>query len=202
VPCAAAGCFTVSASRAAPVRDAQALLPTAGLRAIVANSGNANALVGEVGAKDVRDVCSAVAAALGVDSQTVVAASTGVIGVRLPVQKLVSAARALAEARGPAIELAAEAVMTTDTRIKLAGRSLRVGDKDVTIAANGALRYLRAPPGQRLRRRLHRPRSGDRHPAPAFVAPALSARMSSFQRATPRCRFRSGLTAAPSGGCS
>jgi acetylglutamate kinase len=145
VPCAAAGCFTVSAARAAPVRDAQEILPTANLRAIVANSGNANALVGEAGAKDVREVCAAVAAALGVDSRAVVSASTGVIGVRLPVQKLVSAARPLAESRGPAIELAAEAVMTTDTRIKLAGRSLRVGDVDVTIAAFGKGAGMMAP---------------------------------------------------------
>jgi acetylglutamate kinase len=145
VPCAAAGCFTVNASRAAPVRDAQALLPSANLRAIVANSGNANALVGEAGAKDVREVCGAVAAALGVDAKTVVSASTGVIGVRLPVQKLVGAARALAESRGPAIELAAEAVMTTDTRIKLAGKSLRVGDVDVTIAAFGKGAGMMAP---------------------------------------------------------
>jgi acetylglutamate kinase len=145
VPCSAAGCFTVSASRAAPVRDAQALLPTANLRAIVANSGNANSLVGDVGARDVREVCGAVATALGVDPQTVVAASTGVLGVRLPVQKLVAAARPLAESRGSAIELAAEAIMTTDTRIKLAGRSLRVGDVDVTVAAFGKGSGMMAP---------------------------------------------------------
>jgi acetylglutamate kinase len=144
-PCAAAGCFTVNALRAAPVRDAQALLPCAGLRAIVANSANANSLVGEAGAKDVREVCSAVAAALGVDATSVVAASTGVIGVRLPVHKLVTAARALAEARGPAIELAAEAVMTTDTRIKLAGRSIRIGGADVTVAAFGKGAGMVAP---------------------------------------------------------
>ncbi len=134
-PCAAAGCFTVNAARAAPVRDAAARLPADGIRAIVANSGNANALVGPDGARDVSQVCAAVAAALDVPATSVLAASTGVIGVRLPVQKLVRAAPALAAARGAAIELAAQAVMTTDTRVKLANRSLRAGGVDATLAA-------------------------------------------------------------------
>jgi len=99
-PCSAAGCFTVNASRAAPVRDAVARLPASGMRAIVANSGNANALVGPDGEKDVKAVCAAVAAALGVDAATVLSASTGVIGVRLPVHKLVAKAPELAASRG------------------------------------------------------------------------------------------------------
>jgi acetylglutamate kinase len=134
-PCAAAGCFTVNASRAAPVRDAAARLPARGIRAIVANSGNANALVGPEGERDVRKVCAAIAAALDLPADSVLAASTGVIGVRLPVQKLIAAAPALAAARGAAIELAAQAVMTTDTRVKLANRSLRVGVVEATLAA-------------------------------------------------------------------
>ena len=134
-PCSAAGCFTVNASRAAPVRDAVARLPASGMRAIVANSGNANALVGPDGEKDVKAVCAAVAAALGVDAATVLSASTGVIGVRLPVHKLVAKAPELAASRGDAIELAAQAVMTTDTRVKLSSRPLRVAGVDATVAA-------------------------------------------------------------------
>ena len=145
VPCVGAGCFTVNAARAAPVRDAQALLPSTNLRAIVANSGNANALTGEGGLRDAREVCAAVADALGVDATSVVSGSTGVIGVRLPVLKLVSAARDLAASRGAAIELAAEAVMTTDTRIKLAGRPLRIGAVEATIAAFGKGAGMMAP---------------------------------------------------------
>jgi acetylglutamate kinase len=133
--CAAAGCFTVNASRAAPVRDAEARLPASGLYAIVANSGNANALVGPQGERNVRDVCAAVARALGVEPSGVLAASTGVIGVPLPVHKLIAAAPKLAAARGLAIESAAEAVMTTDTRTKLAGRTLSVGGKEACVAA-------------------------------------------------------------------
>ncbi|MBV9948959.1 MAG: bifunctional glutamate N-acetyltransferase/amino-acid acetyltransferase ArgJ [Myxococcales bacterium] len=134
-PCAAAGCFTVNASRAAPVRHAESRLPAESVRAIVANSGNANALVGPEGERDVREVCAATARALGVDPASVLAASTGVIGVRLPVQKIVTATPALVAARGSAIELAAEAVMTTDTRPKLVSRAVRIGETEGTIAA-------------------------------------------------------------------
>jgi acetylglutamate kinase len=134
-PCAAAGCFTVNASRAAPVRNAEARLPAAGVHAVVANSGNANALVGPDGARDVRDLCAAMASALGVAPSSVLSASTGIIGVPLPMQKLIAAAPKLAAARGAAIELAAEAVMTTDTRTKLASRTLYVGGKEASIAA-------------------------------------------------------------------
>ena len=135
VPCAGAGCFTVNASRAAPVRHAAARLPASGVRAIVTNSGNANALVGPDGERDVREVCAAVAEALSVPESSVLSASTGVIGVRLPVHKLVAAAPALAEQRGGAIELAAQAVMTTDTRVKLSSRVLSVGGVEATVAA-------------------------------------------------------------------
>ncbi|HEY1696370.1 MAG TPA: bifunctional glutamate N-acetyltransferase/amino-acid acetyltransferase ArgJ [Polyangiaceae bacterium] len=134
-PCAAAGVFTVNASRAAPVVDAAARLPASGVRAIVANSGNANALVGPRGLDDVRAVCAAVARALDVPAESVLAASTGVIGVPLPVGKLVAAAPSLVAARGGAIELAAQAVMTTDTRVKLASRPVTVGGVEATVAA-------------------------------------------------------------------
>jgi acetylglutamate kinase len=134
-PCAAAGCFTVNAARAAPVRDAAARVPAADIRAIVANSGSANALVGPDGENDARAVRAAVARALEVSPDAVLGASTGVIGVRLPVDKLVAAAPSLAAARGLAIELAAQAIHTTDTRIKLASRTMRMGGADVVFAA-------------------------------------------------------------------
>jgi len=134
-PCSAAGCFTVNASRAAPVRDAAARLPASGIHAIVANSGNANALVGPAGERDTRAVCEAVGKALGVPGDSVLAASTGVIGVPLPVGKLVGAAPQLAASRGGAIEQAAQAVMTTDTRVKLASRGVALAGVECSIAA-------------------------------------------------------------------
>jgi acetylglutamate kinase len=134
-PCAAAGCFTVNAARAAPVRDAASRLPVGGIHAIVANSGSANALVGPAGDADAREVRAAVARVLGVKGDHVLCASTGVIGSRLPVDKIVAALPGLAAARGPAIELAAEAIHTTDTRVKLANRTLHVAGADATFAA-------------------------------------------------------------------
>ena len=134
-PCTAAGCFTVNVARAAPVTDAQARLPATNVRAIVINSGNANALVGPEGERDVRQVADAAGRALGVPGDGVLCASTGVIGVRLPVKKLEDGVVPLAAARGSAIELAAEAILTTDTPVKLCGRTLRIDNRDVTIAA-------------------------------------------------------------------
>jgi len=134
-PCAAAGGFTVNAARAAPVRDAASRLPASNIRAIVANSGNANALVGDDGERDAREVRAAVARALGTEDDSVLCASTGIIGVRLPVQKIVAAAPALAAARGPGVERAAQAIHTTDTRVKLASRTMQVGGVDATFAA-------------------------------------------------------------------
>ncbi len=133
--CSAAGVFTVNAARAGAVRDAAARLPAANMHGIVVNSGNANAIVGPKGERDARAVCDAVASALGVPERAIVSASTGVLGVPLPVHKLVAAAPKLAASRGTAIELAAEAVMTTDTQVKLASRTVTVGGYEATVAA-------------------------------------------------------------------
>jgi acetylglutamate kinase len=135
VECAAAGCFTVNKACAAPVKVAAEKLPCAGIRAIVANSGNANALTGPDGENDVRAVHRAVANAIDVDESAILSASTGVIGVPLSVPKVVDAAPRLAAELAPLLESAAEAVMTTDTRPKIARRTLRLGDLEVRIAA-------------------------------------------------------------------
>ena len=134
-PCVAAGCFTVNRAKAAPVRDAEARLPARGIRAIVINSGNANALTGPDGEADVKEVHRAMAEALGVEASQVLSASTGVIGVRLPIGKMIAGCAALAGARSAAIEAAAEAILTTDTRMKLAHRMLTVDGVEVTLAA-------------------------------------------------------------------
>jgi len=135
VPCVAAGCFTVNRARAAPVNDAASRLPADGIRAIVTNSGNANALTGPAGDEDVRTIHAAFAEVLEIPADSVVSASTGVIGVRLPVQKLKDAAPKLKAALVPALEGAAEAIMTTDTRVKIARRTIRLQNKEVRIAA-------------------------------------------------------------------
>jgi acetylglutamate kinase len=135
VPCAAAGCFTVNKASAAPVRVAATRLPCEGISAIVANSGNANALTGPDGERDVLALHHAIASAIGAPDSAVLSASTGVIGVPLAVNKLVEAAPRLVQGLAPMLESAAEAVMTTDTRPKIARRTLRLGDVEVRIAA-------------------------------------------------------------------
>jgi acetylglutamate kinase len=135
VPCAAAGCFTVNKARAAPVITSAAMLPCEGISAIVANSGNANALTGPDGERHVHEVQAAVARALGVEERAVLSASTGVIGVPLPAHKICEAMPRLVSDLASALESAAEAVMTTDTRPKIARRVLRLGDTEVRLAA-------------------------------------------------------------------
>ncbi|MFL5453521.1 MAG: bifunctional glutamate N-acetyltransferase/amino-acid acetyltransferase ArgJ [Myxococcales bacterium] len=133
-PCAAAACLTQNKARAAPILDVEQRIPASGARAVVINSGNANALTGPEGLEDVKTVCEAIARALDVPDGSVFSASTGVIGHRLPARKIVDAASSLVANLRPEPEQAAEAMMTTDTRIKLAGRSVEIGGKEVVIA--------------------------------------------------------------------
>jgi acetylglutamate kinase len=135
VPAAAAGVFTVNRACAAPVLDARPRVPAEGIRAVIANSGNANALTGPGGLDDVSVIRTAVADALGVQKRAVLTASTGVIGQRLPAMKIVTALPALVDALGDHAEAAAEAIMTTDTRPKMASREVVLGGKAATVSA-------------------------------------------------------------------
>ena len=85
--CSAAGCFTLNEARAAPVRDAEERLPATGMRALIINSGNANALTGPEGRVDVETVAASLAKRRGASPSAVLSASTGIIGMRLPVGK-------------------------------------------------------------------------------------------------------------------
>ncbi|MEA2696052.1 MAG: glutamate N-acetyltransferase / amino-acid N-acetyltransferase [Myxococcales bacterium] len=134
-PCTAAGAFTVNKMCAAPVRAAAARLPAAGIRAIVANSGNANALTGAVGLEDDRAMAAAAAAALGIGADEVLTASTGAIGVRMPIDVIRAGMPALAASLGTDPGPAAEAIRTTDLRSKMAGRTIDIGGRVVKLAA-------------------------------------------------------------------
>lgn len=134
-PCAAAGCFTVNRAKAAPVLDAEKRLPAAGVRAVIVNSGNANALTGPGGLEDVEAIRQAAAKVLSVGGASVLSASTGVIGVRMPAHKVVAALPALVDGLRPDPSLAAEAIMTTDTRMKMAGRAVTIQGREVTLTA-------------------------------------------------------------------
>ncbi|CAN5903443.1 hypothetical protein BH11MYX3_BH11MYX3_24240 [soil metagenome] len=131
---ACAGAFTINLAKAAPVVDAESRLPAERVRAIVVNSGNANALTGPAGAEGVKSIVAAAAAALGVSPAQVVSASTGVIGMPMPADKLVKGMPAAVASLSIDPEKAAEAIMTTDTTKKLASRTIEIDGKEVTLA--------------------------------------------------------------------
>jgi glutamate N-acetyltransferase/amino-acid N-acetyltransferase len=129
-----AGVFTRSAFRAAPVEIAVERVAAGEVRALVINSGNANAATGEPGYEDALTVCEGVAKALGVPATGVVPFSTGVIGERLPVARMLSAIEvACARLDAGGWESAARAIMTTDTQPKAVSRQVKVDGSLVTI---------------------------------------------------------------------
>lgn len=128
-PASAAALFTRNLVQAAPVVEAKrALAEGEGrARAIVANSGNANACTGERGAAAARRTVVEAAALLGVEPHAVLVASTGVIGEQLPVERLIAALPTAVEALSvDGGDAAAEAILTTDTRTKVATRGVAV----------------------------------------------------------------------------
>ena len=86
-PCASAGAFTTNRVKAAPVRVSQSHLRKGELRAIVANSGNANACTGVQGIEDANAMCDAVAVSLGLKRSQIGVCSTGVIGLPMPITR-------------------------------------------------------------------------------------------------------------------
>ena len=120
-PCASAGVFTANLAQAAPVVVSRQYLAGCRTRAIVVNAGCANAATGEAGLADAREMAALTARAAGCAVEEVVVASTGVIGVRLPMQKvragIAAAFPRLSREGGPD---AARAILTTDTKPKQA----------------------------------------------------------------------------------
>ena len=120
-PCAAAAVFTRSNFPAAPVMLGRERLRSGRLQAVVVNSKNANAATGEAGLADARRTAQVLGAALGIDPALVLPSSTGVIGVRLPMDKIEAACRKAPQGLSPSAEAIAQfarAIMTTDTRRK------------------------------------------------------------------------------------
>ena len=132
-----AGVFTRSATRSANVLDCQAKIGAdsdAGA-AIIVNSGNSNAFTGKAGEGSVAAICAAVAAETGLPEQRVFTSSTGVIGERLPHDRITAKVAELAGTQDEAaLEEAAKAIMTTDTFAKGASATVEIGGKTVTIA--------------------------------------------------------------------
>jgi glutamate N-acetyltransferase/amino-acid N-acetyltransferase len=134
-PAHAAGVFTTSKVQAAPVLVCKQQLKQAGpFRAIVVNSGNANACTGERGLNDAWTMVETVARASGIGRNEVLVSSTGVIGQYLPMEKITSAIPDAFTALSAEGHLpAAEAIMTTDTFYKEIALRLTIDDIDVTI---------------------------------------------------------------------
>ena len=135
-PCAAAAMFTTNSLAAAPVVLDRGIVRLGRAQAILANSGCANACTGPEGLRDAVESVKATAAELHIDPRHVLVASTGVIGRRMPMKRLLAGMRDAANslAATPQAGLDAElAVMTTDTRPKQAAVKVRILGHDVTI---------------------------------------------------------------------
>jgi len=141
VPAKAAGVFTTNVFKAAPVLLDMERIKSGSARAVIVNSGNANAATGEEGYQDAVKMARFCAGALSIDEAQVLVASTGVIGRRLPIDKVAGSVSRLVKGLSPAgIPEAAEAIMTTDRYPKIQYREGAVGGSDVCICgiAKGA----------------------------------------------------------------
>lgn len=137
VPCVAAGTFTTNVVKAAPVRwDQDIVYNHQGARAVICNSGIANACTGEEGFSYCRATAEAAAKALGIPEDSVLVASTGVIGMQIPIDRIANGVTAMAPnlkgTREAGLE-AAKAIMTTDTEKKEAAVEIEIGGKTVTV---------------------------------------------------------------------
>ena len=137
VPCVSAGTFTTNVVKAAPVKwDRQIVDSGAGVQAVVVNSGIANSCTGEEGMGYCKETAEAAAKALNIDAAGVLVGSTGVIGMQLPMQKLVDGIQVLAGKKAEGLQSghdAALAIMTTDTVEKEMAVEIEIGGKTVTI---------------------------------------------------------------------
>src|SRR5215213_9450600 len=129
--CETVAVFTRNAVKGAPLVVTREAVESGGVRAVVANSGIANAATGQRGLEDAHAMQELAAEALGIAAGEVAVASTGVIGVRLPMGRISAGVRAAAGAPGGAG--CAEAILTPDTRDKEAVAQVEVGGKRVTV---------------------------------------------------------------------
>ena len=137
VPCVAAGTFTTNVVKAAPVKwDREIILSGKSVSAVVVNSGVANACTGEEGYVYCKDTAQLTAEILGVQTDNVLVASTGVIGRQLPMDKIKEGIKTMVPLLRSTVEagsMAAEAIMTTDTVKKEIAVTTCIDGKTVTI---------------------------------------------------------------------
>lgn len=137
VPCQAAGTFTKNIVKAAPVKwDKKVVDESAYVQAVVINAGIANACTGEEGMKACEDTAKSAGEILGIEPFAVCVASTGVIGMQLPLDRIANGVKMMApelSESGEAGLAAAKAIMTTDTIPKHIAVTVQIGGKDVTV---------------------------------------------------------------------
>lgn len=135
-PATCAGVFTTNQVTAAPVKLCRAVVKRGSARAIIVNSGNANACTGARGMKDAKEMASLTAARLNIKAADVLVCSTGAIGKPMPMATIRAGIKKIASAptaTGGAD--AALAIMTTDTRKKTATTTIVIDGKPVTLSA-------------------------------------------------------------------
>ncbi len=136
-PCQAAGTFTTNVVKAAPVKwDQKITAESPFVQAVVVNSGIANACTGEEGYGYCKETAEECAKVLGIPENAVLVASTGVIGMQLPMERLKKGITLLKEAKGSTVEhgtAAAKAIMTTDTVHKEIAVQVELGGRTVTV---------------------------------------------------------------------
>jgi glutamate N-acetyltransferase/amino-acid N-acetyltransferase len=140
-PAKAAGVFTTNVFKAAPVLLDMERIKSGTSRAVIVNSGNANAATGDEGYQDAVKMARFCAGALQIDEAQVLVASTGVIGRRLPIDKVAGNVSRLVQGLSPGgILEAAQAIMTTDRYPKIQFREGPVGGSDICVCgiAKGA----------------------------------------------------------------
>lgn len=133
-PCTSAGTFTTNRVKAAPVRVSQSHLRKGELRAIIANSGNANACTGVLGIRDANSMCDAVAKPLKLKRSEIGVASTGVIGLPMPMSRFEPKYDELIDCLGPKNgSNVAAAIITSDTHAKEIAISFDLGEHRVRL---------------------------------------------------------------------
>lgn len=136
-PCRSAGTFTTNLVKAAPVKwDKNQVTSGAPAQAVIVNSGIANACTGEEGMGYCKKTAQAAAEILNIPAESVLVASTGVIGMQLPIEKLEAGIRAMAPVLSDSLESgekASKAIMTTDTKNKQVAVQVEIGGVTVTI---------------------------------------------------------------------
>lgn len=136
VPCVSSGVFTTNRVKAAPVRVSHSNLRDNDIRAIIANSGNANACTGVKGVQDARAMADLVAKPLGIRRREVGVCSTGVIGLPLPMERILPHGEELVKGLKPKRGVrVAKAIMTSDTRHKQIAVQTEIDGQLVTIGA-------------------------------------------------------------------